>query len=63
MEQHKTQIYPPELTLTCDDKNDLQVNFLDLHLEVKDKSIFYRPYDKRDHFNFPIVNSPNLSGK
>jgi hypothetical protein len=37
MEEFKTKIYPPELVLTSDDKSDLQVNFLDLHLEVKIK--------------------------
>ena len=56
------RIYPPELTLNCEDKNDQEVNYLDLHLEVKDSSIQYRLFDKRDNFSFDIVNFPDLSG-
>ena len=62
MEKWKSKIYPPELLLTSDDKCDQKVNFLDLHLEIKDQKLFYYLFDKRDHFNFPIVNFPCLSG-
>jgi len=62
LEDFKTRIYPPELTLTCEDKNDLEVNYLDLALEVKNSSIHYRLYDKRDKFGFSIVNFPDLTG-
>src|ERR1051325_2171290 len=58
----KKKIYPPELELTCDDKNDQEVTYLDLHLEIKKNSLQYRLYDKRDNFGFNIVNFPNLSG-
>ena len=58
----KNRIYPPELTLNCEDKSDQEVNYLDLHLEVKDSSIQYRLFDKRDNFSFNIVNFPDLSG-
>jgi len=62
MEKWKCKIYPLELILTSDDKCDHQVNFLDLHLEIKNHQLFYRLYDKRDNFNFPIINFPCLSG-
>ena len=48
--------------MNCEDKNDQEVNYLDLHLEVKDSSIQYRLFDKRDNFSFDIVNFPDLSG-
>ena len=62
LEECKSRIYPPELQLNCEDKNDQEVNYLDLHLEIKNKSIQYRLFDKRDSFGFSIVNFPNLSG-
>ena len=38
-------------------------NYLDLHLEYdEDDKLFTRLYDKRDDFDFPIVNVPYLSG-
>ena len=58
----KGRIYPPELELTCEDKSDQKVNYLDLHLEIKNQCIQYRLYDKRDNFGFSIVNFPDLSG-
>ena len=37
-------------------------NYLDLHLEFgEDGKLFTRLYDKRDNFDFPIVNFPFLS--
>ena len=62
MDKYKNSIYPQELTLRSDDKNDQQVNYLDLHLQIKDTTLNYKIYDKRDHFHFPIVNFPNLTG-
>jgi hypothetical protein len=62
LEKWKTKIYPKELLLTSDDRTDKEVNFLDLHLEVKNYSFSYRLFDKRDHFPFQIINYPCLSG-
>jgi len=62
LNNYKNRIYPPELTLNCKDKSDQEVNYLDLHLEVKDSSIHYRLFDKRDNFSFDTVNFPDLSG-
>ena len=62
LDDFKGRIYPPELQLNCEDKNDQEVNYLDLHLEIKNKCIQYRLYDKRDNFGFSIVNFPDLSG-
>ena len=58
----KGDIYPPELELTSDDKNDHQVHYLDLDILIMGKGFSYWIYDKRDNFQFPIVNFPDLSG-
>jgi hypothetical protein len=60
--QKKHEIYPPELDITTDDENDQHVHYLDLDILIKKNSFSYCIYDKRDKFNFPIVNFPNLSG-
>ena len=62
MEDYKARIYPPELELNCEDKDDKEVTYLDLHLQIKNDFIEYKLYDKRDNFGFNIVNFPNLSG-
>ena len=62
LEDWKTRIYPSELQLNCEDKSDQEVRYLDLHLEIKNKTLQYRLFDKRDNFGFSIVNFPNLSG-
>ena len=62
MDDYKTRIYPPELELNCEDKNDQEVTYLDLHLQIKENFLEYKLYDKRDNFGFTIVNFPNLSG-
>ena len=58
----KHKIYPPELDITTDDESDFHVHYLDLDILIKNGSFSYCIYDKRDKFNFPIVNFPNLSG-
>ena len=62
MDKYKKLIYPPELILTSEDKSDQTVNYLDLTLSINHSLLDYKIFDKRDHFNFPIVNFPNLSG-
>ncbi len=62
LEDCKIRIYPPELQLTCEDKSDQDVNYLDLSLKIEGSSIRYKLYDKRDQFGFRIVNFPDLSG-
>ena len=55
-------IYPKELILVPDDSNGLSTSFLDLQLVVRDGVVSTSIFDKRDDFDFKIVNSPNLSG-
>src|ERR1700722_20499910 len=39
MDNYKNLIYPAELTLSSDDKNDKQVNYLDLRLEIINNTV------------------------
>ena len=51
-------IYPPELQLNKTNNTDTEAPFLDLHLSFVSSKI----YDKRDDFDFHIVNFPFLDG-
>ena len=57
-----TDIYPKELELVPDDSDITSCSFLDLRLVTKDGIISTSIFDKRDAFDFPIVNFPTLTG-
>ena len=54
------QIYPPELQLNKANISDTEAPFLDLHLSVANGFVSSKIYDKRDDFDFDIVNFPCL---
>ena len=56
------QIYPPELQLNKADTSDTEAPFLDLHLSNSNSFASSKIYDKRDDFDFDIVNFPFLEG-
>ena len=56
------QIYPPELQLNKAISSDTEATFLDLHLSIVDWFVSCKIYDKRDDFDFEIVNFPFLDG-
>ena len=56
------QIYPPELQLNKANISDTEAPFLDLHLSVENGFVSSKIYDKRDDFEFDIVNFPFLDG-
>ena len=56
------QIYPPELRLNKTNISDTEAPFLDLHLSVSNGFVSSKIYDKRDVFDFDIVNFPFLDG-
>ena len=56
------QIYPPELQLNKANISDTEAPFLDLHLSVANGFVSSKIYDKRDDFDFDIVNYPFLDG-
>lgn len=62
MTKYMSDIYPKELALVPDDTDGQSCPFLDLNIVIKDHIISTSIYDKRDTFNFPIVNFPTLTG-
>ena len=52
------QIYPPELQLNKANISDTEAPFLDLHLSVANGFVSSKIYDKRDDFDFDVVNFP-----
>ena len=56
------QIYPPELQLNKAKTTDTETPFLDLHLSIANEVVSFKIYDKRDDFDFDIVNFPFLDG-
>ena len=56
------QIYPSELQLNKANISDTESPFLHLHLSVSNGFVSSKIYDKRDGFNFDIVNFPFLDG-
>ena len=61
-EQMVGQIYPTELQLNKANSSDTEAPFLDLNLSITKGIVSSKIYDKRDDFNFEIVNSPFLDG-
>ena len=56
------QIYPTELQLNKANSSDTEAPFLDLNLSITYGIVSSKIYDKRDDFNFEIVNFPFLDG-
>ena len=56
------QIYPTELQLNKVNSSDTEAPFLDLNLSISNGIASSKIYDKRDDFNFKIVNFPFLDG-
>ena len=56
------QIYPSQLQLNKGNSSDTEVPFLDIHLTISDGFVSSKIYDKRDGFDFDIVNVLFLGG-
>ena len=54
------RIYPSELQLNKANVSDTEALFLDLHLSISNAFVKTKIYDKRDDFDFDIVNFPFL---
>ena len=61
-EQMVGQIYPTELQLNKANSSDTEAPFLDLNLSITNGIVSSKLYDKRDDFNFVIVNFSFLDG-
>ena len=57
-----SSIYPKELKFNKTNSSDTSAAFLDLDLSIENGIISSKIYDKRDDFNFKIVNFPHLDG-
>ena len=57
-----SQIYPNELQFNKSNSFDTEAPFLDLNLSITYDIVSSKIFDKRDDFNFEIVNFPFLSG-
>ena len=55
-----SQIYPSELQLNKANTSDTEAAFLDLYLSISYDIVSTKIYDKRDDFDFEIVNFPFL---
>ena len=53
-------IYPPELEVKETTDTASSASFLDLYLEFDSGQLITKIYDKRDDFNFKIINFPNM---
>ena len=56
------RFYPPELQLNKANTSDTEAPFLDLHLSISNGFVSSKIYDKRDDFDFDIVNFSFLDG-
>ena len=57
-----SQIYPTEVQLNETNSFDTQSPLLDLDSSITNGIVSNKCYDKRDDFNFEIVNFPYLDG-
>ena len=55
-----SQIYPTEHQLNKTNTSDTEAAFLDVHLSISNYIVSTKIYDKRDDFDFEIVNFPFL---
>ena len=51
-----SQIYPSELQINKANTSDTEAAFLDFHLSISNDIVSTKIYDKRDDFDFEIVN-------
>ena len=61
-DQMVDRIYPTELQLNRTHSSDTEAPFLDLNLCISNGTVSTKIYDKRDDFDFDIVNFPFLDG-
>ena len=61
-EQTVGQIYPTELQLSKANSSDTEAPFSDLNLSIINDIVYSKFFNKRDNFNFGIVNFPFLDG-
>ena len=58
--EHIYKIYPRELEIKPESNNPREVAYLDLKMKTENINLEFSIYDKRDDFNFEIVNFPHM---
>ena len=56
------KFYPPELQLNKANNTGTEAPFLDLHISIANGFVSSKIHDKRDDFDFDIVNFTFLDG-
>ena len=59
-EEEIGNIYPPELTLKRTTESDTTLSYLDVSISICQGKFITEVFDKRDNFNFNIVNYPYM---
>ena len=59
-EKEICNIYPPELTFKRTSESERNVSYLDISISICGGKYVTEVYDKRDDFNFDIVNFPYM---
>ena len=62
MKEWSIKFCPSDLKLNKANNSDVEAPFLDLHLSISSGFMCTKIYDKRDDFDFNIVNFPFLDG-
>ena len=57
---HLVNIYPQALELTKSNNSDTEVDYLDIKIVSENTNLTFSLFDKRDAFNFEIINFPYL---
>ena len=57
---HIYKIYPRDLEIKLESSDKKKLSYLDLMIESQSSKLVFSVYDKRDDFNFEIVNYPYL---
>ena len=60
-EEEIPNTYPLELTLKRTSESDTKLSYLDISISICSSKYVTEVYDKRDDFNFNIVNFPYMS--
>ena len=60
-EEEIPNIYPSELTLKRTSGSDTKLSYLDISISICSSKYVTEVYDKRDVFNFNIINFPYMS--
>ena len=58
--EHIYKIYPRELEIKLESNNIREVSYLDLRIKSEGGTLDFSIYDKRDDFNFQIVDFPYM---